>query len=495
METFLTKILKYPIYPHDRQIDFLNLECKEALYGGAAGGGKSEALLLWLAEGVEIPRYSGLFLRRIEPMLYSSTDSPINRSHALYKPLGGSWNSSLMRWRFPSGAEIKFGAMQLEKHREKYQGGAYHRIAWDELTHFTESQYTYVSFSRERHHIGFPIPCGTRSGSNPGGEGHAWVRRRFITKEAEKLLKKLRPYDQSPPGLVFYKNPKRAFVPARVADNPTLDIDAYIETMSENLTPILRARLLNGDWSVIEDAIFSAEWLRYYKMRGENFLCRSPEGRYGEPISSMEIEGTTNFFTIDTAGTSRQIEEEKKKGRASWSVCKYWSRKQVDGRPWLWLRDRWRDKVGYIDLCNCVKQFVDEHDRDATVYIENAHYGKPLYEFLTEEGYHCEMMSTATSNRYKTGEGRSGKVERSSDLQHMMSRGHVFFPLNHSGWVHELEDELLAWTGDEEQPNDQIDACSYASIIARTDDHSAGAGWSNVNNHHSSGYGRTNGYG
>src|SRR5205085_11514835 len=79
--------------PHPRQAQFLALQCEEALYGGAAGGGKTEALLMWLAEGINIPTYSAIFFRRFHVQLSKSNDSPLTKSAELYRPLGGKYKS------------------------------------------------------------------------------------------------------------------------------------------------------------------------------------------------------------------------------------------------------------------------------------------------------------------------------------------------------------------------------------------------------------------
>jgi hypothetical protein len=184
--------------PHPRQADFLSLKCEEALYGGAAGGGKTEALLMWLAEGVEVPGYSAIFFRRTFAQLQKSNDSPITKSHELFRPLGGKYKAGEHKWSFPSGATIEFGHMQHENTVMNYQGPAYHRVAFDELTQFSESQYTYL-FSRMRMRKDFPIKMGIRAASNPGGPGHAWVKARFITLEAERELQALRAFEPSLP--------------------------------------------------------------------------------------------------------------------------------------------------------------------------------------------------------------------------------------------------------------------------------------------------------
>src|SRR5262249_1944529 len=162
-----------------------------------------------------------------------------------------------------SGASIEFGHLQHEMSVMDYQGPAYHRVAFDELTQFSEAQYTYL-FSRMRMRKDFPVRMGVRAASNPGGPGHAWVKSRFVTGEAERSIQELRPLEPSPSGLIFWPSDNRAFVPARVAVNPSLDVEDYISRMESNLPLVLRQRLLNGDWSIVEDAIIRLDWLRYF---------------------------------------------------------------------------------------------------------------------------------------------------------------------------------------------------------------------------------------
>ncbi len=113
-----------PKQPHPRQAEFLRLSCEEALYGGAAGGGKTEALLMWLAEGIKIASYSAIFFRRTYAQLSKSNDSPITKSHELFLPLGGQYKASEHAWVFPSGARIEFGHLQHEMSIMDHQGPA-----------------------------------------------------------------------------------------------------------------------------------------------------------------------------------------------------------------------------------------------------------------------------------------------------------------------------------------------------------------------------------
>ncbi len=232
--------------PHPRQAEFLALDCEEALYGGAAGGGKTKGLLLWLAEGVHIPGYSGIFFRRTNPQLTRSNDSAIEQSFDIFEPLGGKFTSQPAKLRFPGGAMIDMSHMQYELNKWDHKGPSYHRICFDELTEFTESQYIYLR-SRLRKHKRYPLTIGMRAGSNPDGLGRIWVMKRFITNEAIDSIKQLTATDPSPPGQVFYTPAGHAFMPSRVADNPTLDTDDYIQRL-QGLGAVLAARLANGDW-------------------------------------------------------------------------------------------------------------------------------------------------------------------------------------------------------------------------------------------------------
>ena len=107
----------------------------EALYGGAAGGGKSDCMLAEALRQVHIPHYRALIFRKTYPQL----SELIDRSRDLYKPAypRAKYNETEHFWRFPSGAKVIFGSMQYTKDRTNYQGKHYDLIIFDELTHFT----------------------------------------------------------------------------------------------------------------------------------------------------------------------------------------------------------------------------------------------------------------------------------------------------------------------------------------------------------------------
>lgn len=102
----------------------------EALYGGAAGGGKSDALVVEALRQAHIPHYRGLILRKTFPQLTDLVDKSMNYYPRAFP--GAQYNATAHVWVFPSGAKIYFGAMQYTKDRTNYQGKAFDFIGFDE---------------------------------------------------------------------------------------------------------------------------------------------------------------------------------------------------------------------------------------------------------------------------------------------------------------------------------------------------------------------------
>ena len=236
---------KFPHTMHPKQQAYLTwTTTREALYGGAAGGGKSDTLLMSALQYICVPGYSALLLRQTYPQL-SGPDGFIDRCNAWLAGTGANYVSTNKRWTFPSGATLSFDHCERDEDRYKFQSFAYHFVGVDELTQWkTDRVYRYVGFSRVRKpmqdeslpacpHCGLTsadIPLRTRAATNPGGPGNNWVYERFILD----------------------KKPERKFMPAKILDNPSLDSEAYIKGLNE-LDAIERARLLDGNWEIREE--------------------------------------------------------------------------------------------------------------------------------------------------------------------------------------------------------------------------------------------------
>jgi len=211
-----------------KQAAFLLLDTKEALYGGSAGGGKSEGLLAGALQDVEEYPVASLLLRRTYADL-NKRDGLMFRAREWLAPTDAHWDGQNHRWSFPSGATLDFGFIDHEGDELKFQSAQYHYIGFDELTHFPEHHYLYL-FSRMRRLENSPIKMRMRSGTNPGGPGHEWVRNRWNLPEGPK------------------NNPNLVFISADLYDNPFLRHEEYIDNLNM-LGDVTKAQLLGGDWT------------------------------------------------------------------------------------------------------------------------------------------------------------------------------------------------------------------------------------------------------
>lgn len=214
--------------PTPKQWAFLSERRREVFYGGAAGGGKSWALMAAALMYVQMPGYSALLLRKNHPQL-AQPGGLIPMSMEWLSGTDAKWSEVKKTWFFPSGATISFGHLETEKDKYRYQGGEYSFIGFDELTQIPDTSYTYLlSRLRQTQEMSDNgVPLRVRSAANPGGEFHAWVKDRFID----------------------VRHPDRYFIPSTFKENPHLDRDEYAKTLAE-LDPVTRAQLESGDWDI-----------------------------------------------------------------------------------------------------------------------------------------------------------------------------------------------------------------------------------------------------
>ena len=224
------------------QTEFLAAPELDVLYGGAAGGGKSFAMLADPLRYCNRAAHRALILRRSMPELRELID----KSRELYPKAfpGCKFREVEKLWNFPSGAKIEFGFLEKDADVYRYQGQAYSWIGFDEITHLpTEFGWNYLS-SRLRTTDPDITPY-LRCTANPGGVGATWVKKRYV--------------DPSEPGKAFNSSNglTRKFIPARLTDNPYLATDGRYEEMLKALPPVQRKQLLEGNWDITEGAAFT----------------------------------------------------------------------------------------------------------------------------------------------------------------------------------------------------------------------------------------------
>jgi predicted phage terminase large subunit-like protein len=242
-----------PIWPTPHQAAFMALPHLEALFGGAAGGGKSVALLAAALMDVDIPGYSALILRR-SYRSFEQQGGLVELSKAWLSPTDASWNEAASTWRFPSGATLAFRHLHDVGH---LQGSEFQFIGVDELAQIAEDDYQSL-FARLRAKAGSPIPRRMRAASNPSGPGVEWVYQRF---------------------LIEGESASRVVIPSRLEDNPHLDQAGYRAALAQ-LSWSQRAALEEGRWDIRpEGGLFLRSWfdggiLEYPRLPASLSLCR-----------------------------------------------------------------------------------------------------------------------------------------------------------------------------------------------------------------------------
>jgi hypothetical protein len=224
------------------QEDFLAAPETDVLFGGAAGGGKSYAMLIDPLRYAHRPAHRALILRRSMPELREIID----KSRELYPRAfpGCKYREVEKLWNFPSGAKVEFGFLERDADVYRYQGQAYSWIGFDEITHLpTDFGWNYLA-SRLRTTDPDIIPY-MRCTANPGGSGAHWVKKRYIDPA---------PANES---FVGHDGLTRKFIPARLEDNPYLAKDGRYEQMLKALPDIQRKQLLEGNWEIAEGAAFT----------------------------------------------------------------------------------------------------------------------------------------------------------------------------------------------------------------------------------------------
>ena len=256
-----------------KQEEFIKTRADIAVYGGGAGGGKTWALLLDPLRNVRNPAFAGVVFRRTYPQI-KNEGGLWDESFSLYQLLGAKPKETNVEWTFPSGATIRFAHMALERNKYDWQGSQIPFIAFDELTHFTESQFFYM-LSRSRSMSG--VNPYIRATCNP--DAGSWVKKFLapwvdstspIKAASGEVLYMIRDSGE----IYWYrfdelsaeqKTKARSvtFIAASIYDNKKLleQNPEYLANL-QALPPVEQARLLHGDWDIMPTAgkVFNKAW-------------------------------------------------------------------------------------------------------------------------------------------------------------------------------------------------------------------------------------------
>lgn len=414
--------------PHQKQQQFLlHTDTREVFYGGAGGGGKSQALWFGALQFVDTPGYAALVLRRT----YADLAKPgalMDRSKEYLHGTDATWSERDKRWSFPSGSSITFGYMQHENDKRQYASAEFQYIAFDELTDFTETQYSFLFTRLRRKKIGqlAGVPLRMRSASNPGGPGHDWVFKRFVDAETR----------QAP----------RIYIPAKMDDNPSLDRDEYRESL-KNTDALTRRQIESGDWNAIEGGRFKKEWFAHrYTMRGDYIVLRRPGEANERTYRWQELE---RFITCDPAASA--------KNTADYTVAAVWARTPINE---LLLLDAIRFQAAIPDIVPRIDALWVKWLHPSGVWIEAVAANNAVYALATRTRMPACSLSPLGQD----------KLVRSTQATNYAQAGRIWFPAQgvRPGMpLDEIESELYRFTGDDKKDDhdDVVDVVSYAARI------------------------------
>jgi len=407
------KTTKYIIHePHEKQTAFLLLDVLEAMYGGAAGGGKSDALLMAALQYVDEPDYAAILFRKSFADL-ALPGALIDRSKEWLTGFDDvRWHDREKTWYFPSGATLTFGYLENENDKYRYASSEFQFIGFDELTQLTEDNYRFL-FSRLRRLKKSKIPLRVRAASNPGNLGHEWVKQRFLIEGPEK---------------------GRVFIPADIDDNPYLNADEY-DVSLQQLDHITREQLRWGNWDITREGnMFKKSWF---------------------PIVDTLPKTFKKIRYWDLAATEITNANKRKKRRADTTV----GLKMIESGGVFIIEDVIKVKQTPKDVEDLIRKTAERDGKAVQIGIEQEPGASGIY---TLDHYKRNVLKGFI---VKEGEARVNKVVRAQPASAAAERGLI--QLYKGDWNESFLNEAEAFPSFGVEDN-QIDTLSgaYANLAS-----------------------------
>lgn len=390
----------------------------DILFGGARGGGKTDALLgdAGIYSQAYAPHFRGLLIRRT----YDELDEVVARSQDLFAPLGATWQAGRYTWRFPWGGFLKLRYLKRDEDASRYQGHSYNWLGEDEAGNFPDVRPLdkLTATLRDKH----GVPIREIKTANPGGPGQSWLVDRYIR-------------DRQP--MVPWRDPEtgrvRVYIPSRLTDNPALLLSdpGYMRRLRGSGPSWLVSAWLKGDWyATQEGGVIKSKWWRRYHL--ENPAATPLEVRLALPPGRV----VAWVHSWDTASKEKEVNDP--------SVGTVWA---VMESGVAYLCDVVRKRMEYPDLKAAAVALFDKWGADV-VLIEDKSSGTALIQDLR----------ASTKLPVKAVEPVGDKVTRAVTSTLLMEAGRMVLP-DRATWLLDYETELTSFPT-KGVHDDQVDSTS-----------------------------------
>lgn len=398
----------------------------DILFGGARGGGKTDALLgdAGIYSQQHAPHFRGMLIRRT----YDELDEVVARSQELFLPLGAKWQAGRYTWRFPWGGFLKMRYLKRDEDASRYQGHSYNWLGKDEGGNFPERKPLDKLSATLRDKNGVPIR--EIMTANPGGPGQAWIVDKYIRDRTPMV-----PWRDPVTGRV------RVYIPSRLSDNQALVANdpTYALRLRGSGPSWLVAAWLNGDWfATQEGGVIKSKWWKRYRL---DSLEPTPlEVRLALPPGRV----VAWVHSWDTAQKAKQVNDP--------SVGTVWA---VMDSGNAYLVDVVRKRMEYPDLKKAVQDLFNKWGGDV-VLIEDKASGTSLIQDLRND----------SKLPVKAVEPEGDKVTRAVSSTLLMEAGRMWIPTMAS-WLLDFETELTSFPT-KGVHDDQVDSVSQFLDWLRT---------------------------